>query len=74
MAVSTTKVCSGQHQRAVVYAAKDGNDRKVFAAKESLAAMCSHVPNHGEQMVWFSGWYSNVLRGKQQKNSVAELL
>lgn len=40
----------------VIYAAKDGNDRKVFDAKEWLAAMCSHVPNRGEQMVRYYGW------------------
>jgi hypothetical protein len=48
----------------IIYAAKDGNDRKVFAAKEWIAPMCSHVPNHGVQMVKYCGWCSNVLRGK----------
>jgi hypothetical protein len=52
----------------VTYAAKGGNNRKVFDAQEWLAAMCSHVPNRGEQMVRYYGWYSNVLRGKRQKN------
>jgi hypothetical protein len=51
---------------AVVYLAKDGKDRKVFDAPEWLAAMCSHVPNRGEQMVRYYGWYSNVARGKIQ--------
>ncbi len=31
--------------------------------------MCSHVPNRGEQMVQYYGWYSNVTRGKQQKGT-----
>ncbi len=35
----------------VVYLAKDGTDEKVFDALESLAAMCSHIPDRGEQMV-----------------------
>jgi hypothetical protein len=35
----------------VIYSTKDGSDRKVFDAPEWLAAMCSHVPNRGEQMV-----------------------
>jgi hypothetical protein len=35
----------------VIYSGKDGKDRKVFDAPEWLAAMCSHVPNRGEQMV-----------------------
>jgi hypothetical protein len=32
-----------------------------------LAAMCSHVPNKGEQMVRYYGYYSNVSRGKRKK-------
>jgi len=40
-------------------------DRKVFDALEWLAAMCSHVPNWGEQMVRYYGWYSNVLQEKR---------
>jgi hypothetical protein len=51
----------------VIYSAKDGKDRKVFDAPEWLAAMCSHVPNRGEQMVRYYGWYSNVSRGKRRK-------
>jgi len=35
----------------VVYRAKDGPDEKVFDALEWLAAMCSHIPDRGEQMV-----------------------
>jgi len=34
----------------VIYSAKDGKDRKIFDAPDGLAAMCSHVPNQGEQM------------------------
>jgi len=29
--------------------------------------MCSHVPNKGEQMVRYYGYYSNVCRGRRQK-------
>jgi hypothetical protein len=53
----------------VIYLMKDCDDRKVFDAPEWLAVICSHVPNRGEQMVRYSGWYSNALRGKRQKNS-----
>ena len=35
----------------VVYQSKDGQQQEVFDALEWLAAMCSHVPNKGEQMV-----------------------
>ena len=35
----------------VEYRSKDGKETKVYDALEWLAAMCSHVPNKGEQMV-----------------------
>jgi len=50
----------------VIYQAKDGKAVKVFDALEWLAAMCSHVPNKGEQMVRYYGYYSNVSRGKRK--------
>ena len=34
---------------------------------EWLAAMCSHIPNRGEQMVRYYGYYSNVARGKRKE-------
>ena len=46
--------------------AKDGKDQKTFPALEWLAAMCSHIPNRGEQMVRYYGYYSNVARGKRK--------
>ena len=51
----------------VIYQSKDGKEEKVFDALEWLAAMCSHVPNKGEQMVRYYGYYSNVSRGKRKK-------
>jgi len=48
----------------VSYQSKDGTEEKVFDALEWLAAMCSHVPNKGEQMVRNDGYYSNASRGK----------
>ena len=51
----------------VVYAAKDGKSHRIFPAMEWMAAMCSHIPNRGEQMVRYYGSYSNVSRGKRQK-------
>ena len=47
----------------VVYRAKDGTEEKVFDALEWLAAMCSHIPDRGEQMVRYYGYYSPALRG-----------
>ncbi len=58
----------------VVYKSKDGKEEKVFDALEWLAAMCSHVPNKGEQMVRYYGYYSNVSRGKRKKNDQDELI
>ncbi len=51
----------------VLYQSKDAKQSKTFDALEWLAAMCSHVPNRGEQMVRYYGYYSNVLRGKRKK-------
>ena len=34
---------------------------------QALAAMSSHVPNKGEQMARYYGFYSNVSRGKRKK-------
>ena len=45
---------------------------KTFDALEWLAAMCSHVPNKGEQMVRYDGYYSNVSRGKRKKHNQDE--
>ena len=58
----------------VVYQSKDGKEEKVFDALEWLAAMCSHVPNKGQQMVRYVGFYSNVARGKRKKNDQDELI
>jgi hypothetical protein len=51
----------------VLYRSKDGNNEKTFDALEWLAAMCSHVPNKGEQMVRYYGYYSNLCRGRRKK-------
>src|ERR1035437_8096104 len=50
----------------------DKKTSKVFPTMEWLAAMCSHVPNRGEQMVRYCGYYSNVSRGKSQKEGSDE--
>ncbi len=53
----------GRETAEVVYQSKGGSKVKVFDAVEWLAAMCSQVPNKGEQMVRYYGYYSNVARG-----------
>lgn len=52
--------------RGLDYQSKDGKEEKVFDALEWLAAMCSHVPNKGQQMVWHVGFYSNAARDKRK--------
>jgi hypothetical protein len=36
---------------------------------EWLAAMSSHIPDKGEQMIRYYGYYSNVCRGRRQKEN-----
>jgi len=56
----------------VIYESKDAQKEKVFDALEWMAAMSSHVPDKGEQMVRYYGYYSNVYRGKRKKQSQDE--
>ena len=44
-----------QDESKVIYQSKGGKNTKTFDAIEWLAVMCSHVPNRGEQMIWFVG-------------------
>ena len=56
----------------VIYESKDAQKEKVFDALEWMAAMSSHVPHKGEQMVRYYGYYSNVSRGKRKKRNQDE--
>jgi hypothetical protein len=49
------------------YKSKHGRQQRAFDALEWLAAMSSHIPDKGEQMVRYYGYYSNVCRGRRQK-------
>jgi hypothetical protein len=55
----------------VIYRSKDDKQEKEFDALEWLAARCSHVPNEGEQMIRYYGYYSpaprGISRGKRKK-------
>lgn len=46
----------------------------MFDALEWLAAMSSHIPNKGEQMVRYYGYYSNVARGKRKKADAGNVI
>jgi hypothetical protein len=63
-----------EEEAQVLYRSKDGKEQKAFDALEWLAAMCSHVPGKGEQMVRYYGYYSNVCRGKRKKAELDELI
>jgi len=56
----------------VIYQSKDGKKEEALDALEWLAAMCSHVPNKGEQMVRYYGYYSNVKWGRRKNNNQDE--
>jgi hypothetical protein len=40
---------------------------EVFSATDWLAALTAHIPNAGEHLVRYYGWYSNVSQGKRRK-------
>ena len=40
---------------------------EVFKATDSPATISAHIPNAGEYLVRYYGWYSNVNRGKRRK-------
>ena len=41
----------------------------MFSALDWLAALTAHIPNAGEHLVRYYGWYRNVSRGKRRKAS-----
>ena len=51
-----------QEESKVLYQSKDGKKEKTFDALEWLAAMTSHVPNKGEQMVRCESSLSSKMR------------
>lgn len=61
----------------VLYQSKDGKKENMFDAPEWLVpptAGCFHVPNKGEQMVRYYGFYSNISRGKRKQENQDELI
>jgi hypothetical protein len=56
----------------VIYKSKNGNDTKEFDAVDFIASICSHIPNKNEQMVRYTGYYSNVCRGRRKKQGACE--
>jgi hypothetical protein len=54
-------------QAKVIYKSKDGRTSKTFEALDWLAQLVTHIPNKGEQMVRYYGYYSNKSRGMRKK-------
>jgi len=54
----------------VIYKSKDGTNSKQFDATDFIASLASHIPNKGEQMVRYNGYYSNVCRGRRKKDNI----
>jgi hypothetical protein len=53
----------------VIYQSKDEKQERTFGALQWLAAMCVTIPNKGEQMVPYCGYYSNVPHGRRKKQN-----
>jgi len=51
----------------VIYESKDGKRSKTFEALDWLAQLTTHIPNKGEQMIRYYGYYSNKSRGLRKK-------
>lgn len=47
---------------------------EIFSACDWLAALTGHIPNAGEHLVRYYGWYSNVKRGKRRKTQADDPL
>jgi hypothetical protein len=50
-------------QAKVIYKSKDGRVSKTFQELDWLAQLVTHIPNKGDQMVRYYGYYSNKSRG-----------
>ncbi|MDP3012346.1 MAG: transposase, partial [Candidatus Hydromicrobium sp.] len=57
----------------VIYKSKDGVSTRQFDALDFIASLASHIPNMGEQMVRYNGYYSNVCRGRRKRQKEDEL-
>ena len=46
---------------------------EIFDPLDFLAAMTSHIPNRGEHLVRYYGWYSSVQRGRRRRQGREKL-
>ena len=56
----------------VIYKSRSGNDTKEFDVLDFIACLSSHIPNKDEQMIRYTGYYSNVCRGRRKKKGISE--
>ena len=47
--------------------------QKNLTKVDFIASICSHIPNKNEQMVRYTGYYSNVCRGRRKRQCTCEL-
>ena len=63
--IAANDSCDGVSK--VIYQSKDGTSTKTFDALDWLAQLMTHIPNKGEEMVRYYGFYSNKSRGLRKK-------
>ncbi len=56
----------------VIYTSKDGKKTEIIPALEFLARLITHIPNKGEQLVRYYGYYANRSRGERKKENREE--
>jgi hypothetical protein len=56
----------------VVYEGKTSGTNEIFTALDWLARLVTHIPNKGEQVVRYYGYYSNKSRGMRKKDNEDE--
>jgi hypothetical protein len=53
----------------VVYRSKESNSKENFLAIDFMAKLVTHIPDKGEQLVRYYGYYSNKFRGLRKKDN-----
>ena len=73
---SREKMTYRKETRAVLYRSKMNpvtrRNFAVFPVLDWIATLTTHIPNKGEQLIRYYGYYSNVSRGKRKKEKPAE--
>jgi len=54
----------------VIYEGKTTGMKETFTALDWIARLVTHIPNKGEQMVRYYGYYSNKSRGMRDKEGI----